>query len=253
MTFKNHLHGNDEHRGLICQLSQRAGILSKLSKHISKEKLSILAHGIFYSKLVYCLPLFGNVFYLDEYKEEGSIYLNYTIQDNYKLQVIQNKVNQILSGSPYMTSTKELLEKTNSLSIQQIIAFQILVLTFKIVHSSQPNYIASKMRVKGEIHNLRSNTFKLKQVDYTLSQSCEGFIYKAISLFNKLDDNIRRISNLNEFKFEVTKWIRMNINIKPTSIQPSIMQFANNQRTIPEVERQPIDVQRRITYFSKAQ
>ena len=39
MTFRHHLYGNDEHEGLIPQLSKRAGVLTKLSKIISPEKI----------------------------------------------------------------------------------------------------------------------------------------------------------------------------------------------------------------------
>ena len=64
MTWHEHLYGEDwrsegdNSPGLIPQLSQRLGILKKLSKHTSKQKLKMLSEGIFYSKLAYCLPLY---------------------------------------------------------------------------------------------------------------------------------------------------------------------------------------------------
>ena len=90
MTFQHHLYGNDEHEGLIPQLSKRAGVLTKLSKIISPEKLTPLADNIFYSKLNYCLPVYGNVFGIERYKQHGTRYLNYTLRDNKKLQMLQN-------------------------------------------------------------------------------------------------------------------------------------------------------------------
>ena len=84
MTFRHHLYGNDEHEGLIPQLSKRAGVLTKLSKIISPEKLTPLADNIFYSKLNYCLPVYGNVFGIERYKQHGTRYLNYTLRDNKK-------------------------------------------------------------------------------------------------------------------------------------------------------------------------
>ena len=69
LTWKNHLYGDSENDGLIPQLAKRIGILKKLSKRMSKSRLGQFAFGIFYSKLSYCLPVFGNVFGLEKYKE----------------------------------------------------------------------------------------------------------------------------------------------------------------------------------------
>ena len=54
MTWKEHLYGEDwrmegNSPGLIPQLTQRFGILRKLSKYSSKKKLKIFASGLFYS------------------------------------------------------------------------------------------------------------------------------------------------------------------------------------------------------------
>ena len=105
LTWKNHFYGDDEHEGLVPQLSQRLGILKKLSTKMSRKRLQLFASGLFYSKLSYCLPVFGNVFGLHKYKEENSRYSSFTISDNNKLQVLQNKMNRLLTGAHRYTST----------------------------------------------------------------------------------------------------------------------------------------------------
>ena len=62
---------------------------------MSKENLKYFANGIFYAKLNYCLPVFGNVFGLEKYKMTNSRYTAYTMGDNHKLQVLQNKLNRL--------------------------------------------------------------------------------------------------------------------------------------------------------------
>ena len=52
--------------------------MKQLSKYMSKEKLIFLASGIFYFKFTYCLSVFGNVFGLDQYREEKTSYASYT-------------------------------------------------------------------------------------------------------------------------------------------------------------------------------
>ena len=57
MTWREHLYGEtwrtgeDNSPGLIPQLSQRLGILRKISGVASQKKLKMIAQGLFYSKL----------------------------------------------------------------------------------------------------------------------------------------------------------------------------------------------------------
>ena len=118
LTWNNHLYGDKEHEGLIPQLSKRIGMLKIMSKYMPKEKLKSFVSGIFYSKISYCLPVFGNVFSLDDYKETNSRYTSFTTKDNNNLQVLQNKVCRLLVDADFSTPTAELLEATDSLSVQ---------------------------------------------------------------------------------------------------------------------------------------
>jgi hypothetical protein len=148
MTWKHHLYGDDENEGLIPQLSNRIGILRKLSSRMSQERLKLFASGLFYSKLSYCFKLFGNVFGLEKYKEVNNKYQSFTTSDNNKLQVLQNTLNRMLTGVVYNTTTSDLIEQTDSLSVQQMIAFQTMVLNYKIIRSKNPTYLAEKMKFR---------------------------------------------------------------------------------------------------------
>ena len=88
LTWKNHLYGDEENEGLIQQLSKRVGMLKMMSKYVRKDNLSFFANGMFYSKLIYCLPVYGNVIGMEHYKEENSRYQSYTTRDNQQLQVL---------------------------------------------------------------------------------------------------------------------------------------------------------------------
>lgn len=71
MTWQEHFYGEswrpegENNKGLIPQLSQRLGILRKIAPVASRKKLIIIAQGLLYSKLSYCLPLFLNTWGLD--------------------------------------------------------------------------------------------------------------------------------------------------------------------------------------------
>ena len=117
---QNHLYGDANNLGLISQLSKRVGMVKMLSKYMNKTRLKEFICGMFYSKLSYCLPVFGNVFGMEKYKEQNRRYMSFTVKDNNRLQILQNKVNRLLLDADPLTPTADLLQLTNSLSIHQI-------------------------------------------------------------------------------------------------------------------------------------
>lgn len=70
LTWKEHLYGEswrDEgnQQGLIPQLSQRVGLLSKLFQRLSKDSFNSVSNGIFGSKLIYAIQVIGNIWGLE--------------------------------------------------------------------------------------------------------------------------------------------------------------------------------------------
>ena len=80
----------------------------------------MMVSGIFYSKLMYCLQVFGNVHGLNIYKDSKGRSAGITVTDCNKLQVLQNSM---ITGARQGVATVDLLRDTNSLSIQQMVAY----------------------------------------------------------------------------------------------------------------------------------
>ena len=55
LTWEHHLHGNEDHRGLVPKLAQRAGIIRKLSFIMPEDRQKTIAEVIFFSLLNYCI------------------------------------------------------------------------------------------------------------------------------------------------------------------------------------------------------
>ena len=206
-----------------------------MSRYMSKQNLKYFASGIYYSKLNYCLPVFGNVFGLDEYKEENSRYQTFTVNDNYTLQVLQNKMNRLLTQAEYNTPTVKLLDDTDSLSILQMIANQSAILAYKIIKSGKPQYLAQKLQQKKEGMVLRGNLGSIRQTNKKRSITKEGFVYRSVALMNKLDDNLRNEGDLGCFKTGMKKWVKENISVKPSSKHPQL-----NLLRPARIQQQPV-------------
>ena len=167
LTWKNHLYGEKENMGLIPQLSKSLGMLKRLSRYMSIEKLKYFSSWIFYSKLNYCLPVFGNIFGLDKYKDENRIYFSFTMTDNNNIQVLQNKLNRLLLNADYTTPTSELLDQTGSLSVHQMTAYHTALTTHKIIQSGKPSYIAEKFKVRNMNQNTKQGAGTLVPPSYS--------------------------------------------------------------------------------------
>ena len=165
------MYGDKDNEGLIPQLSKRIGVMKQLSKYMSKEKLMFFASGIFYSKLIYCLPVFGNVFGLGQYREEDTRYTSFTKKDNNRLQILQNKLNRLILGAEPRTPTAQLLQDTVSLSIQQLIAYHTAVLEYKVVKSRKPSYMAQRLQIINSERDLRGNPRMITPPRYKLGIS----------------------------------------------------------------------------------
>ena len=215
LTWRSQLHGEGENEGLIVQLSKRLGIMKQLKKYMSKDKLKLFANGIFYSKLVYCLPAFGNVFGLDQYRDNRPKYVSFTKRDNNKLQVLQNKLNRLILNAPSRTSTAELLNEMDALSIQQLIANHTVVTAKKILISRKPSYLAQRLVESEKLRTTRGGS-KFLLPKYSLCSSREGFLYRSIILLNKMGQEIYNIEKIDRFKQEAKKWILHHVPIKPT-------------------------------------
>ena len=227
MTWKEHLHGEDwrdedNSQGLIPQLSQRLGILKQLSHFSSKKKLKMLAAGIFYSKLAYCLPLYTTTWGLDQYREDQEKFSSFTKEDNRKLQVLQNQLcrllltNSELAGSKLIKqnlSTTELLSRAGELSVHQLGALSTLIMTKKIIQCGKPEYIAEQMTSRNAGGTRMGTTLDIPQKSLTLSR--EGFVYRGSKLYNLIPESLRKEMKISIFKREAKNWIQVHIPVKP--------------------------------------
>ena len=216
-SWNSHLYGNgkkgkDKVMGLIPKLSQRVGMLGKLNKYMTRDQFRQTSDGIFTSCLLYCLPLFSNVWGLPSMDDSVRRFQSFTKEDCRKLQVLQNKVLRMKTGNYEMnTPTNVLLDATGDLSVHQLGAHHTIVTAHRIIRTGQPKYLADKLalRTPGPRH---ANTIS---VNCELTVSRSGFLYRAAKLWNILPSTFREEQRPEAFKLNVRKWIRENVPRKP--------------------------------------
>ena len=118
-------------------------MIAQLSKVMTKKQLKNIISDIFTYKLLYGIQLVSNVWGVTDMDDSSRRFMSFTKEDCRKLQVLQNKVLRIQTGTKDRNEpTKNLLNKAQQLSVHQLGAFHSVQLLFKVVTTHQPKFLA---------------------------------------------------------------------------------------------------------------
>ena len=159
MTWEQQLYGN----GL------RAGLIRKLSFVMPKDRLIIMAEGIFFSLLNYCLEVFGNVWGLETYDETDRQSPAFRKNDNMKLQVLVNNVLRSSTGLDYETPVSVLSSRRGQLSVHERTAVFTLTSVHKVLKIKQPSYSHSLLCPEQDPGQPGRNQTQCRRVEAKLS------------------------------------------------------------------------------------
>ena len=202
--------------GLIPKLSQRVGMLGKLNKYMSRDQFRATCDGIFVSCLLYCLPLFCDIWGLPSMDDTARRSQSFTKEDCRKLQVLQNKVLKMKTKNYEKNApTNKLLDATGDLSVHQLGAHHTIVTAHRIIVTGQPQYLAEKLKSPSEnqVFTTRHAGNIVVNCERTISRS--GFIYRAAKLWNLLPKALREEPKKEVFKRNMKEWIKANVPRKP--------------------------------------
>ena len=217
-TFKHHLHGDDENQGLLKQLSVRVGMMKKLKKYLPPAKLKIVMEGMFSSKMMYGMTVWSRVWDIPGTMDEDASLRkspSLTKDDVRKLQVLQNKCLRIITNSDYETPTTSLLQKTNTLSVHQLMAHLSLSQVFSIFKSKLPAYHYSRLFANNQGELRPANDYSVNRIEFKLSLARTNFFYQSSRLWSALPERIKSARNKSVFKRMSKSWVKSNILVKP--------------------------------------
>ena len=190
----------DNNNSLIKSLNMRLGALKKVSNAASFKTRKLLANGIFISKLLYLMPLWGGC-------------EKYLIKS---LQIIQSKAARVVTKCDKYTRISELLKQCGWLSVNQLIAYHSLIAMHKIIYKQSPTYLYMRT-VTAVKYNTRYNANSNIQIGSNFNASRQlsknSFRIRTANLWNTLDEKTKCAPKLSNFKVLCKKWILSNIEI----------------------------------------
>ena len=178
----------------------------------------MLVSGLFQSKLIYCITVWGRIWdipgSLDEEKRTSA---SLTKDDLRKLQVLQNKCLRLITNCDYKTPTETLLRQTNMLSVHQLTAQLTLSQVFSIHQSKLPSYHCQRLYdFSGQPKTRSITSSSAKRTDFELSLARTSFFYQSSRLWAALPQQVKNSRNKFEFKRRCKTWVKMNIAVKPS-------------------------------------
>ena len=186
VIFDSHM-SMDAHVKNICRNThfhlRNIGAIRQLLPVSGAEQLM---HALVTSRLDYCNSLL------------------YGLPDNKikRLQRIQNIAARIVSLSPKSSHITPILHDLHWLPVKQRIVFKILLLTYRSIHGSAPEYLSELVTVYQQSRSLRSASQLLLSVPKTRLKSYGDRCFAAAAPreWNKLPLHVRLSPSLDSFK-----------------------------------------------------
>ena len=130
----------------------------------------------------------------------NSLLTGTSVSNLHKLQRIQNSVAKLVLQQPKIRSSTA-LHNLHWLPVKHRIHFKLLTLTYKLLHSGTPSYLAHKLQPYIPARNLRSTDHDLLVQPHSSSViGSRAFGVSAPSVWNQLPITLRHATSLDSFR-----------------------------------------------------
>ena len=180
-------------------LTSRINALKKISKICSFKTRKMIANGIFLSKLIYLIQLWGS---------SSQFLLNI-------MQRMQNKAARHVTKLDRFTPIKVLLNQCGWLSVRQLAVYHNILQVYKVRKDKKPRYFHNKFSTQftHKTRLLSNEGIKYTQ-NITSEPGIQSFSFNAIAAWNSLPLSLKRIEKIDTFKKNAKIWIKANIAIE---------------------------------------
>ena len=130
------------------------------------------------------------------------------------LQLLQNRAARAVTRLEFSTPVKTLLLQCGWLSVNQLVYFHTLILTFNIRKHKQPLFLSKKLSHDFSRLTRLALSDGIRRMDRNkLSVTQASFRVRATKYWNSLPTDIRQCSKIGNFKVKVKAWIKANVSV----------------------------------------
>ena len=198
LKWNEYIQNNE--KSLLRQLNSRLNALKLISSIASFRNRLMIANGIFSSKLIFQISLWGGT---EEYLLSS-------------LQVVQNKAARFVSRRGKYTPIVELLRHCGWLSVRQLVFYHSVIQIFKTLLTTSPKYIYNKLSNEFPYNTRLAQSDSVRMGDEFKSKlglTEKSFMNRGTVSFNSLPVDLRKLRNIETFKKELKGWVLKNCKL----------------------------------------
>ena len=180
-TWSHHLETGE--KPIIPTLRSTLGKLTHISKHMSVSCRLLLANGLFQSKLLYLLPMWGGL----------------PAKDAKKIQIIINKCARMVLGANRRVRTRTLMEKCGWLYFRELVDYHSLIQIYKLIKVVKPTNLRRQFTIR------QDNSIDIFPARLKISRL--SFKWRTANLWNDLPEYLRDIDKISSFKISLKRYI----------------------------------------------
>lgn len=176
-------------------ISKRCGIIYRVKYYLPKDVLKMLAEALIMPHFDHCSPIWSNC--------NGEL--------RSTMQKAQNRLARILLSADIRTPINDMMDSLHWLQLHDRWTNQLLIIAFKCLKGSAPNYLSSQLMFTNSVHSYptRHQLSNTLIVHHSNSNAAERtFRTRVAILWNKLPQNVRLnldLLTLNQFKSILSK------------------------------------------------
>ena len=164
------------------------------AKHAFNSNLLVnIINALVFSRLFYC----------------STVWSNTSDKNLRKLQHVQNFAARIISGERKFDHITPVLRELRWLTVKQQLYLRDAVFTFKCMTGCAPDYLRSKLVTRGQASGrMTRNSQQLNIPLFRTATGQRSFQYRAVSLWNSLDKDLKLSKNHEVFKRKLKHILR---------------------------------------------
>ena len=185
-------------KSLIKQLTSRINALRMISWVASFKIRLMVANGIFCSKLIFQMTLWGGT---EEYLLDA-------------LQIVQNKAARFVTRRGIYTPVRDLLRQCGWLNVRQLVFYHSVILLHKTLLTSSPKYIFNKLSSEFPYNTRLAQSESVRMgPDFKskLDLTEKSFMNRATDSYNNIPTSLRQVKKMEDFKKKLKIWVLANL------------------------------------------
>ena len=198
LKWNEYIQNNE--KSLLKQLNTRLNALKMISNIASFKTRLMIANGIFCSKLIFQIGLWGGT---EEYLLSA-------------LQIVQNKAARFVARRGRYTPVAELLRQCGWLSVRQLVCYHSVIQIYKTMQITYPKYLFNKLSSDFPYNTrlAQSDSVRMGEAFKSKLELTErSFMNRATVNFNKIPTELRQTAKLDDFKKKLKAWVLENCKI----------------------------------------